>query len=439
MKSKLRSRPFKLKSVFHHLGQPTAGKPALTIWVIAVGLLLAGLRSSGWILQQWGARFLTDPQFEAAHQTLLQMSEHTSGYASLWSGLNQYGISQLDYDTWRQLQGKPVEDLINIQPSEVKAIHQELWHHSQCAQYAPPLDITCLDTALSFGVAQSQALLANLPADPTQSALEVASRRELWRRRAVRPPLTPSKQLTLREGLRRDRALADWIADYADQPEPNSASEAEIPLETDALYQQVKQVTVEIWNNSQFGIATTASGIILTEDGLVLTNYHVIQSNPNPTVQLADGRQFDGTIASIDQELDLALVQLEAAYNLPTATLAQNTALVQLGDTVHAIGSPHGRSWTMSTATVIELESTCANGTSPLRCIRTPSRFLYPGNSGGPLINEFGEVIGINRAVQQSTGEGVSIPIETVQQFLNQRMGSPAPTNTVRSPNKRWF
>lgn len=115
-----------------------------------------------------------------------------------------------------------------------------------------------------------------------------------------------------------------------------------------------------------------------------------------------------------------------------------------MGDKVYAIGSPHGKSWTLSTATVIELNSTCANGTSPLRCIRTPSGFLYPGNSGGPLINASGEVIGVNRAVQQSTGEGVSIPIETVQQFLAQRMGQPdtlgQPDTVDRSPpTRRWF
>jgi S1-C subfamily serine protease len=151
---------------------------------------------------------------------------------------------------------------------------------------------------------------------------------------------------------------------------------------------------------------------------------------------LADGRKFTGRVTSIDPELDLALIQLDRASGLPTAPFAQNSSQLKVGDMVYAIGSPLGESWKMTTAQVIELNSTCANGASPLRCIRTPKDFLHPGNSGGPLIDNQGDVIGVNRAVQQSTGEGVSIPVETIQHFLDNRMGYPPQSNPFQVPTK---
>lgn len=439
-------------------------KPSLGLLTISILLLPLIPQLSGWVLTQFRShQFLPDPQFEVAYDSMLQISEQTSGYASILGGLNQYGISQLDYDTWRQLNGKSVKDLIQIDLDEVKVIYREHWQQGNCNRFDAPLDVVCLDTMLSFGAAHSRELLANLPENSQQAALEVASRRERFRQRQVRPPVTPSKKLTMREGLRRDRALADWAASAVEQPpsiaqplptqipgfplgqppsDQNNANQQPSSPTTvaDRIYQQLKPVTVEVWNNSQRGIATTASGVVLTNDGLILTNHHVIETNPSPSVKLADGRKFEAEILSIDPSLDLALLQLVGAHDLPVAPFADNTSQVQAGDTVYAIGSPMGESWKMTSAQVIELHSTCANGVSPLRCIRTPSGFLKPGNSGGPLINAAGQVIGINRAVQQSTGEGVSIPVETIRDFLKQRVGHP---ETIKpespKPRRRWF
>ncbi|MFM7427321.1 MAG: S1C family serine protease, partial [Elainella sp.] len=342
----------------------------------------------------------------------------------------------------------------------------ERWQQANCQQYNSPLDVTCLDSVVSFG-RQANQLLVNLPVDPEQAALEVVSRREDLRRRQLRPPMTPSKRLLLREGLERDRALADLIASgaiasvppsvppsvlpsvlpsVAPQPDspalpslPNSsAPSSAVELSADQIYQQLKPSTVEIWN-VQNGVASTASGVILNPNGLVLTNQHVVQSNPRPSAKLADGRKFEGRVMSIDDSLDLALIQLSGASGLPTTPFASNTSSVQVGDQVYAIGSPRGESWKMSQTQVIELNSTCANGASPLRCIRTPSGFLHPGNSGGPLINAQGEVIGLNRAVQQSTGEGVSIPVETIQSFLAQRVGQSQPEAPRAPAPFRWL
>lgn len=383
------------------------------------------------------------PEFEQAYQVVSQLAQSPSSQTILFS---YAGIGQLDYDRWRQLNGKPIADIDQIQPAEVKAIYQERWQKGNCGQYRPPLDATCLDSMLSFGDIQGKALLSDLPADPAQAAIEVVERREVERRKQLRPPLTPSKRLALREGTRRDQMLTELIAASADsgqtaQLPPAFPAPAQLRNRSPAeqAYAALKPSTVEIEDRTRRGTASTASGVILTAEGLVVTNYHVIQSDSRPRVQLSDGRMFVGNVISVDQSLDLALVQLQGARGLPVAPLASSTAQLQVGDQVFALGSPLGKSWTLTQAQIIELNSTCANGNSPLRCIRTPEGFLQPGNSGGPLINAAGQVIGINRAVQQSTGEGVSIPIEILKQFLAQPLGqnNSAP-NFAPAPQRRF-
>lgn len=419
---------------------------SLGILAISALLLLALPQLVPWVMQKLQKpEEATDPKFEVAYQSVLILNDRASGYASRLGGFNSYGITQLDYDTWRQLNGKPVEELINIQDQEIKAIYREHWEGGDCSRYESPLDVACLDSSVSFGTQPSKQFLTNLPADPVQAAMAVADRRKAFRQRQIHPPITPTKQLAIRDGLRRDRALSDLIASgelpKAAVPSPevipdHSTNQPSDTLPSNQIYSKVKPSTVEVWNNTQRGIATTASGIILTSEGLVLTNHHVVENNPRPSVALADGRKFTGRVTSIDPELDLALIQLDRASGLPTVPFAQDTSQIKVGDTVYAIGSPLGESWKMTTSQVIELHSTCANGTSPLRCIRTPKDFLHPGNSGGPLIDARGQVIGVNRAVQQSTGEGVSIPVETIQHFLDNRMGYPPQSNPFQAPTK---
>ncbi|MBF2046320.1 MAG: trypsin-like peptidase domain-containing protein [Leptolyngbya sp. IPPAS B-1204] len=430
----VKSGRFKLSSV----------TPSLSLLVVSVLLLLMAPRLSSWVMQRLGKSAQpADPKFELAYDTIRELGNTAPGYGGL-GGFNSYGITQLEYDRWRQLNGKPIRDLVEIENQEVRAIYQMHWQDGDCGRHLSPLDVTCLDSAVSFGVPQTKQLLANLPTDPTEAALEVVSRRERLRRSQLRPPLTPGKQLALRDGLRRDRILADLVADLPTQVIPSPMPEAVSPLPAAALsaeqiYSKIKPVTVEVWNSSHQGIASTAAGIILSPNGLILTNHHVVERNPSPSVKLADGRQFRGTVTSFDPELDLALIQLKRVNGLPITPFAISTAQVKVGDRVYAIGSPRGESWKMSSSQVIELNSTCANGTSPLRCIRTPDGFLQPGNSGGPLIDGSGQVIGVNRAVQQSTGEGVSIPIETIQDFLAQRMGQPHLIDPLPRRSRRWF
>jgi S1-C subfamily serine protease len=159
------------------------------------------------------------------------------------------------------------------------------------------------------------------------------------------------------------------------------------------------------------------SGIILSSDGLVLTNRHVVRGGGTGrwTIQLADNRQFSARVVNAgapgDQmPQDLALVQMEGASNLPVAKLADTTP--QAGDAVWAIGAPyaHAEVVTKGAFTTLTPDGIVLSNTE-----------IHPGNSGGPLLNQKGEVVGINTGyspdvpADQSTA---SISVDMVKESL---------------------
>ncbi|WP_416674470.1 trypsin-like peptidase domain-containing protein [Egbenema bharatensis] len=421
----------------------------LTLWV-AAGLVLPRL------LQEPSRRASSgqQPGFETAFQSVAGLNQMDGDRSSSETNL-KYGISQALYDAWRYENQQPYQSIAAIDRDEVRAIYQHYWQRGNCNQYAAPLDIACLDSVLSFGIEYTRGFLTDLPVDPQSAALEVARRRESFRYQVAGGRYTDMRggQHLLTEGVRRDRALAELAESYpADRQtelsrdlrrwlgggesaapsgeqsgdsstpaidRPNlRTSPSDSPRTPDEIYAQAKPFTVEVWIESS-GIPAPAAGIVLTADGLILTNQHVVNQSDFKFVRLADGRDVTGTIVNADPSLDLALIQLEGVKGLPVAEFAPASTHVNLGDTVYAIGSPSGNHWQMTTAQIIQVQSDC--GLANVRCLRTPEGFLKPGNSGGPLLDSFGQVIGVNRAIQQRTGEGVSIPVEVIQQYVEGR------------------
>ncbi|MBI5174541.1 MAG: trypsin-like peptidase domain-containing protein [Candidatus Melainabacteria bacterium] len=186
--------------------------------------------------------------------------------------------------------------------------------------------------------------------------------------------------------------------------------------------------TVEVWINLQDGTEAPANGIIVGHGDYVITNSHVVRNNPHPKVRSLGEtgvvKEYSGHVVAERPAKDLALIALEGVSGLPTAPLATSTKSVGPGDQVYMVGSPRGSHWKLTESEVLRTDSTC--GILRLLCIRSAAGALAPGNSGGPLLNKGGEVIGINRAIQISTGEGVSIPIEEVLKFLSDS-GIPLP------------
>lgn len=158
------------------------------------------------------------------------------------------------------------------------------------------------------------------------------------------------------------------------------------------------------------------AGIIWSADGLVLTNRHVI-GRQTPVVLLADERKLDAEVIATDEEVDLALLRVNAA-DLAAARIGDSTQL-RVGEMVATFGHPWGQRNAASFGIVSHLGSAMTQGErGVVPIIRTDAR-LAPGNSGGPLLNAAGEVIGINTMIVGGN-QGIAIPSAVALDFVSQ-------------------
>jgi serine protease Do len=145
------------------------------------------------------------------------------------------------------------------------------------------------------------------------------------------------------------------------------------------------------------------SGFIVDPKGYILTNQHVVQGATRITVRLQSGEEFRGVVKGIDEETDVAVVKIETSRDLPTVKLG-NSDEVEVGDWVLAIGSPFGLDQTVTAGIISKKERQAAPFTSFQQFLQTDAA-INRGNSGGPLVNMRGEVIGINSQIATSTGD----------------------------------
>jgi S1-C subfamily serine protease len=184
---------------------------------------------------------------------------------------------------------------------------------------------------------------------------------------------------------------------------------------------------------SPFGAPTAGvgSGIVITANGYILTNRHVIEGGGSLTVELSDGRQFDGTVVTVSRTDDLALVKI-AATGLTPAKIGDSAKLA-VGETAIAIGSPLGtytetvtRGIVSATGRTITLRDEITGKPATLSNLIQTDAAINPGNSGGPLLDASGAVIGINTAVStQAQGLGFAIPIDAARSLIDQALGAP--------------
>jgi serine protease Do len=162
------------------------------------------------------------------------------------------------------------------------------------------------------------------------------------------------------------------------------------------------------------------SGFIVSPDGLILTNAHVVADASEVTVKLTDRREFKATVLGTDPQTDVAVLKIDAR-NLPAVKLGKANA-VRVGEWVVAIGSPYGFENTVTSGIVSAKARSLPDGTS-VPFIQTDVA-VNPGNSGGPLFNLNGEVIGINSQIYSGTGgyQGLSfaIPIDVAIKVKDQ-------------------
>jgi serine protease Do len=167
----------------------------------------------------------------------------------------------------------------------------------------------------------------------------------------------------------------------------------------------------------EFQQMSEGSGVIISEDGYILTNQHVIDGAETITVTLFDGREFDGTIIGSDGRDDLALIKVVPDEALPIAPLGDSEE-IQAGEWVMALGNPLGFEYSV-TVGVVSGKGRELPASNFADFIQTDAA-IYPGNSGGPLFDLAGEVIGINTAVIPDTNLGFAVPINTAKEILPQ-------------------
>ena len=198
------------------------------------------------------------------------------------------------------------------------------------------------------------------------------------------------------------------------------SEERETPLTAQEVYAQVNPSVVSVVADMGRG-GSVGTGVILREDGYIITNHHVIAGGESCTVILSDGSSLEAKVVGWDTDNDLAVLKVEAE-DLPAATFGSSD-LLTVGDKVYAIGNPLG----------LELRGTLTDGIVSainrdvdvdgitMTLIQTNAA-LNSGNSGGPLINEYGQVVGINTIKMVSTyddeatveGLGFAVPSSTV-------------------------
>ncbi|HEV7965202.1 MAG TPA: trypsin-like peptidase domain-containing protein [Actinoplanes sp.] len=182
-------------------------------------------------------------------------------------------------------------------------------------------------------------------------------------------------------------------------------------------------VTVVVDSANQTALG---SGVVLSQDGLILTNNHVVSSSGTVSVQLSTGKTVPAKVVATDTTHDLALVQATGVTGLSPVTFGTNSS-VAVGDTVLAFGAPLGLSGTVTSGIVSALNRSVDTGTEKLTGLLQTDAAINEGNSGGALVDTAGNVIGINVAIATASanstgnvGVGFAIPADTVTAAVKQ-------------------
>jgi S1-C subfamily serine protease len=187
-------------------------------------------------------------------------------------------------------------------------------------------------------------------------------------------------------------------------------------LAANDVYQKVLPSVVKIVSRSSSGFGTSegqGSGIIIDTEGNILTNNHVVSGANSLVVTLADGSELPATVVGTDPGNDLAVIHIDPpAGGLTAARLGDSDKLL-VGDPVFALGNPFDLEHTFTQGIVSAVGRTYSpgSGTRPLYNMIQTDAAVNPGNSGGPLINCYGEVVGVNTLLENPTGQSVNVGI----------------------------
>jgi putative serine protease PepD len=223
-------------------------------------------------------------------------------------------------------------------------------------------------------------------------------------------------------------AVDDGSSTTATTTTPNRAV-VDTPSSVASLYKQVSpsvvEIQVEAQADSPFGTPQGTGTGWMYDATHVVTNQHVIDGTNEVTVRFADGREVQASVVGSDPSTDVALLELSESAEAPAALERGSTDSLEVGDPVVAIGSPFGLEGSLTTGVVSGLGRTiqAPDGFAIDDVVQTDAA-LNPGNSGGPLLDLDGRVVGMNAQIASNSGSnsgiGYAIPIETVQSVVEQ-------------------
>lgn len=226
-------------------------------------------------------------------------------------------------------------------------------------------------------------------------------------------------------------SLTNSVADLASKPLPEDAMSAA------EVFGEVNPSVVGVYVYSKSGATASATGVIYSKDGYVITNDHIYANITSPKFKIftSEGKSYDATYVAGDTRSDLAVLKIYGGTNLKPATFG-NSDEITVGEVVVAIGRPNGASKDSTISEgIISVASTRVSTTTSYtsRLIQTDTA-LNPGNSGGALCNLYGQVIGITSAKLVGDYEGVcyAIPTTTVKKIVDSLITNKAVKNRAR-------
>ncbi len=184
-----------------------------------------------------------------------------------------------------------------------------------------------------------------------------------------------------------------------------------------SLVERVSPSVVAISTVSGTGARTAqglGTGVVIDKQGRILTNYHVIEGARQVTVEFADGTVVSGTVIGSDPGNDLAVVKINVPESALQPATFGDSDKVKPGESVFAIGNPFAQKFTVTSGIISALDRESPGDTAsgrPVRGMLQTDAAVNPGNSGGPLFNAAGEVIGINTSIENPTGQRVFVGI----------------------------
>jgi len=189
------------------------------------------------------------------------------------------------------------------------------------------------------------------------------------------------------------------------------------PAVVDIQSISVQKVTVSETESTSIAVGNDGSGVLIDDQGTILTASHVVQTAEKLTVKLLDGRELPASVVSSANWGDIALIKLDQVVDLPEPAILADSDKVRIGEKVFVVGSPFGFSHSLSVGYISSrFQASAMVGTGTMEVFQTDAA-MNPGNSGGPLFNMNGEVIGIASHIRTTAGgfNGLAFAVTTNQ------------------------